>query len=105
MHDLTKQQREGLTVSAQLFLRYIAFRQIYKVLGMDQLPALKFPIRPWRLNRKRRRSSGKGGPGGEADVAEGEESCTEEKLFKKDIKIGEGRHTKINQIPQPKTLT
>ncbi|XP_011180638.1 zinc finger RNA-binding protein 2 [Zeugodacus cucurbitae] len=85
LHDLTKQQREDLTVSAQLFLRYIAFRQIYKVLGMEQLPALKFPIRPWRLNRKRRRSSGKGGPGGEADVAEGDESCTDEKVSKKDL--------------------
>lgn len=28
---LTKQQREDLTVSAQNFLRMIAFRQIYKV--------------------------------------------------------------------------
>lgn len=28
---LTKQQREDLTVSAQTFLRMIAFRQIYKV--------------------------------------------------------------------------
>ncbi|XP_017043331.2 zinc finger RNA-binding protein isoform X1 [Drosophila ficusphila] len=59
--DLTKQEREDLTVSAQLFLRYIAFRQIYKVLGMEPLPAMKFPMRPWRVNRKRRRSSGKAG--------------------------------------------
>lgn len=28
---LTKQQREDLTVSAQNFLRMVAFRQIYKV--------------------------------------------------------------------------
>lgn len=31
---LTKQQREDLTVSAQTFLRTIAFRQIYKVSGI-----------------------------------------------------------------------
>ncbi|XP_036335600.1 zinc finger RNA-binding protein 2 [Rhagoletis pomonella] len=85
LQDLTKQQREDLTVSAQLFLRYIAFRQIYKVLGMDQLPALKFPIRPWRLNRKRRRSAGKGAAGGEADAGEGEESCPDEKVSKKEV--------------------
>lgn len=30
---LTKQQREDLTVSAQTFLRMIAFRQIYKVVS------------------------------------------------------------------------
>lgn len=31
--NLTKQQREDLTVSAQQFLRFIAFRQIHKVRG------------------------------------------------------------------------
>lgn len=31
LDGLTKQQREDLTVSAQTFLRMIAFRQIYKV--------------------------------------------------------------------------
>ncbi|XP_037922384.1 zinc finger RNA-binding protein 2 isoform X1 [Hermetia illucens] len=60
LQGLSKQQREDITVSAQQFLRYIAFRQIYKVLGMDPLPAPKFQARPWRLHRKRRRS-GEGG--------------------------------------------
>ncbi|XP_067644397.1 zinc finger RNA-binding protein [Eurosta solidaginis] len=85
LHDLTKQQREDLTVSAQLFLRYIAFRQIHKVLGMDQLPVLKFPIRPWRLNRKRRRSGGKGGAAGEGDAAGGDEECSDDKKTKKEV--------------------
>lgn len=31
LQGLSKQQREDITVSAQQFLRYIAFRQIYKV--------------------------------------------------------------------------
>ncbi|XP_037805269.1 zinc finger RNA-binding protein [Lucilia sericata] len=86
LHDLSKQQREDLTVSAQLFLRYMAFRQIYKVLGMDQLPAPKFPSRPWRINRKRRRSQGKdntdGGDGG--NNADAEECASDEKIPKKD---------------------
>lgn len=38
LNGLTKQQREDITVTAQQFLRYIAFRQIHKVLGMDALP-------------------------------------------------------------------
>lgn len=73
---LSKQQREDLTVSAQQFLRMIAFRQIYKVrshqlspqsakftisllpkvLDMDALPPQKFQQRQWRFGRKRRRS-------------------------------------------------
>uniref|UniRef100_A0A6B2EGK9 Zinc finger RNA-binding protein n=1 Tax=Phlebotomus kandelakii TaxID=1109342 RepID=A0A6B2EGK9_9DIPT len=57
---LSKQQREDLTSSAQTFLRYIAFRQIHKVLGMDALPQPKFVPRQWRFNRKRRRSGTEG---------------------------------------------
>lgn len=87
LQDLTKQQREDITVSAQTFLRYIAFRQIYKVLGMEQLPAMKFPMRPWRMGRKRRRSSGKAGGAGNdesgADAADGNDaSVPEEKIPK-----------------------
>ncbi|KAM8709742.1 hypothetical protein ACLKA7_016535 [Drosophila subpalustris] len=86
LQQLTKQEREDLTVSSQLFLRYIAFRQMFKVLGMDQLPAMKYPIRPWRINRKRRRSSGKAGTSGaEADPADIEETGSDEKVAKKDI--------------------
>ncbi|XP_031621763.1 zinc finger RNA-binding protein isoform X2 [Contarinia nasturtii] len=70
---LTKQQREDLTVSAQTFLRMIAFRQIYKVLGMDLLPPQKFAVRQWRFGRKRRRSGN-----------EGAESEGDSKIVKKD---------------------
>lgn len=59
LQSLTMIDCERITCSAQQFLRYIAFRQIHKVLGMEQLPSLKFPSRPWRVNRKRRRQSGK----------------------------------------------
>ncbi|KAH8343485.1 hypothetical protein KR059_011528 [Drosophila kikkawai] len=89
--ELTKQEREDLTVSAQLFLRYIAFRQIYKVLGMEQLPAMKYPMRPWRINRKRRRSSGKAGgaPGGEAEGNDMDDTTgSDEKVAKKDAAGG-----------------
>jgi len=58
---LSKQQREDLTVSSQQFLRLFAFRQIYKVLGMEPLPAPKFQQRPWRFARKRRRSTNEAG--------------------------------------------
>ncbi|KAH8397370.1 hypothetical protein KR222_000586, partial [Zaprionus bogoriensis] len=86
LQQLTKQEREDLTVSSQLFLRYIAFRQMYKVLGMDQLPAMKYPIRPWRINRKRRRSSGKAGVSGtETDPADIEETGSDEKVPKKEV--------------------
>uniref|UniRef100_A0A182Q4U4 DZF domain-containing protein n=1 Tax=Anopheles farauti TaxID=69004 RepID=A0A182Q4U4_9DIPT len=58
---LSKQQREDITVSAQMFLRCIAFRQIYKVLGIEPLPPPKFAgNRNWRFNRKRRRSGTEG---------------------------------------------
>lgn len=59
LRGLTRQQREDITVTAQQFLRFIAFRQIHKVLGMDPLPIQKYQgNRPWKFNasRKRRRS-------------------------------------------------
>jgi zinc finger RNA-binding protein len=40
VQNITPQQREDITLSAQLCLRKVAFRQIYKILGMDELPAL-----------------------------------------------------------------
>ncbi|XP_076255875.1 zinc-finger protein 72D isoform X3 [Rhynchophorus ferrugineus] len=55
---LSAQQREDLTCSAQYALRLIAFRQIFKVLGMDPLPAPQKPFRKDRSARKRRRSGG-----------------------------------------------
>ncbi|XP_074039197.1 zinc finger RNA-binding protein isoform X2 [Leptinotarsa decemlineata] len=55
---LNAQQREDLTCSAQYALRLIAYRQIYKVLGMDPLPSPQKGFRRDRIARKRRRSGG-----------------------------------------------
>ncbi|XP_068911926.1 zinc finger RNA-binding protein isoform X6 [Tenebrio molitor] len=55
---LSAQQREDLTCSAQYALRLIAYRQIYKVLGMDPLPTQQKIFRRDRSARKRRRSGG-----------------------------------------------
>ncbi|XP_072244694.1 zinc finger RNA-binding protein isoform X2 [Leuresthes tenuis] len=54
-----EQQREDITSSAQFALRLLAFRQIYKVLGMDPLPQMnpRFNI---RNSRKRRRDNSEG---------------------------------------------
>lgn len=59
LNGMSKQQREDITMQSQQFLRFIAFRQIHKVLGMDPLPVQKYQgNRPWKFNasRKRRRS-------------------------------------------------
>ncbi len=37
VNGLTKQQREDITVTAQQYLRFIAFRQIHKVGGFDYI--------------------------------------------------------------------
>lgn len=81
--SLTKQQREDLTVSGQQFLRLIAFRQIHKVLAMEPLPQQKFQQRPWRYNRKRRRS-GTESAENESDAGDGN------KLLKKEVASAEG---------------
>ncbi|XP_055635315.1 zinc finger RNA-binding protein isoform X2 [Toxorhynchites rutilus septentrionalis] len=76
---LSKQQREDITISAQMFLRFIAFRQIHKVLGMEPLPPPKFVgNRNWRFNRKRRRSG-----------TEGADSEADGKMVKKEENKGE----------------
>jgi len=69
--ELTNQEREDITSSSQHALRLIAFRQIHKVLGMEQLP----PPKQWRFARKRRRDSSNGEAG---------EDAAEEKKDKKD---------------------
>ncbi|XP_018122041.1 zinc finger RNA-binding protein isoform X2 [Xenopus laevis] len=53
---MSDQQREDITSSAQFALRLLAFRQIYKVLGMDPLSQMnqRFNV---HNNRKRRRDS------------------------------------------------
>ncbi|XP_059159983.1 zinc finger RNA-binding protein-like isoform X2 [Physella acuta] len=61
---LTNQQREDITALAQHALRLIAFRQIHKVLGMDALPAPRFPTKRFS-NRKRRHTSSTGDEGAE----------------------------------------
>ncbi|XP_018909583.2 zinc finger RNA-binding protein isoform X4 [Bemisia tabaci] len=66
--NLTPQQREDITASAQHALRLLAFRQIHKVLGMEPLPAPppmptnKFNNRGGynRFGRKRRRDNSSG---------------------------------------------
>ncbi|XP_011057364.1 PREDICTED: zinc finger RNA-binding protein isoform X2 [Acromyrmex echinatior] len=55
--NMTSQQREDITSSAQHALRLVAFRQIHKVLGMEQLPPPKFK---GRFARKRRRDNSNG---------------------------------------------
>ncbi|CAH1796957.1 unnamed protein product [Owenia fusiformis] len=70
--QLTNQEREDITASAQHALRLIAFRQIHKVLGMDPLPVPKFAKRNFNPRKRRRTTSG----------AEGDEA--EEKKDKKD---------------------
>ena len=72
--DLTNQEREDITSSAQHALRMIAFRQIPKVLGIEALPAPK----QWRAARKRRRDSSTG---------EGEEAAEEKKDKKRSLKV------------------
>ncbi|KAK0052729.1 zinc finger RNA-binding protein-like isoform X2 [Biomphalaria pfeifferi] len=61
---LTNQQREDITALAQHALRLIAFRQIHKVLGMDPLPAPRFPTKRFS-NRKRRHTTSTGEEGAE----------------------------------------
>ncbi|XP_072394749.1 zinc finger RNA-binding protein-like isoform X3 [Diabrotica undecimpunctata] len=63
---LNAQQREDLTCSAQYALRLIAYRQIYKVLGMDPLPTPQKSFRRVGITRKRR-LSGSGQDGSESD--------------------------------------
>ncbi|KAG7205067.1 hypothetical protein KM043_005445 [Ampulex compressa] len=55
--NMTAQQREDITASAQHALRLVAFRQIHKVLGMEQLPP---PKNKGRFARKRRRDNSNG---------------------------------------------
>uniref|UniRef100_H3AX55 Zinc finger RNA-binding protein n=1 Tax=Latimeria chalumnae TaxID=7897 RepID=H3AX55_LATCH len=62
LETMNSQEREDVTASAQHALRMLAFRQIYKVLGMEQLPPQK--TRSSARNRKRRRDA--------TEAAEGE---------------------------------
>lgn len=64
--QLTSQEREEITASAQTALRMIAFRQIHQVLNMEALPPPKF-TRNGRFARKRRRDNSIG-DGGDSDT-------------------------------------
>uniref|UniRef100_A0A182M167 DZF domain-containing protein n=1 Tax=Anopheles culicifacies TaxID=139723 RepID=A0A182M167_9DIPT len=89
---LSKQQREDITNSAQTFMRWIAFRQIYKVLGILPLPPPKFAgSRNWRFNRKRRRS-GTEGNDSEAD------GC---KMVKKEEAVASGSNATASANAAP----
>ncbi|XP_012281765.1 zinc finger RNA-binding protein isoform X2 [Orussus abietinus] len=57
--NMTAQQREDITASAQHALRLVAFRQIHKVLGMEQLPPPKYK-RGFARKRRRDNSNGEG---------------------------------------------
>lgn len=72
---LTKQQREDITVSGQHYLRLIAFRKIYEVLGMDMLVLNRLGSAP-RYLRKRKRS------GTEATEGETDAAVASEKIVK-----------------------
>lgn len=53
IRSLTAQQREDITHCGQMFLRLIAFKQIFKILGMEQMSTSKLKWKFWLLNRKR----------------------------------------------------
>lgn len=72
---LTNQEREDITASAQHALRLIAFRQIYKVLGMEPLPVPKF--QRGRFNPRKRRWTNSGGEGGEGKKDKKEDESME----------------------------
>ncbi|XP_034256245.1 zinc finger RNA-binding protein isoform X2 [Thrips palmi] len=73
---LNAQQREDITASAQHALRLLAFRQVHKVLGMDQLPPNKF-VRNRHVTRKRRRE-GSGGEGNDSEAVDGKKDKKDE---------------------------
>ncbi|PSN31605.1 Zinc finger RNA-binding protein [Blattella germanica] len=73
--NMSPQQREDITASAQHALRLIAFRQIHKVLGMDPLPPPKFSR--GRFNRKRRRDNSSG-EGNDSEAGDGKKDKKED---------------------------
>lgn len=73
--NMSEQEREDITASAQHALRLLAFRQIHKVMGMDPLPPPKFI--KGRFTRKRRRDNSNG-EGMEIDGADGKKDKKDE---------------------------
>jgi len=77
--NLSSQEREEITASAQQILRLVAFRQIHKVLEMDLLPPPKFIRGPGRFNRKRRRDNSTS-DANENDGSDGKKEKKEEEV-------------------------
>ncbi|XP_043468017.1 zinc finger RNA-binding protein [Leptopilina heterotoma] len=73
---MTAQQREDITSSAQHALRLVAFRQIHKVLGMEQLPPPKYK---GRFARKRRRDNSNG-EGTDSETSKKDKKAEEVKM-------------------------
>ncbi|XP_054159584.1 zinc finger RNA-binding protein-like [Oppia nitens] len=84
---LTRQEREDITSSAQHALRLIAFRQIYKILGVDPLP---------QKQRKRRLDS-------ENDATVDTE--VENKKEKKDDTVIDNNNENTDTVTQMITIT
>ncbi|XP_074115838.1 zinc-finger protein 72D isoform X3 [Cotesia typhae] len=74
--NMTAQQREDITASAQHALRLVAFRQIHKVLGMEQLPP---PKHKGRFPRKRRRDNSNG-EGNDCEASKKDKKAEETKM-------------------------
>ncbi|XP_058792021.1 zinc finger RNA-binding protein isoform X1 [Phymastichus coffea] len=73
--NMTVQQREDITASAQHALRLVAFRQIHKVLGMEQLP----PPKHKAFTRKRRRDNSNG-EGTDSEASKKDKKAEEVKM-------------------------
>ncbi|XP_028398966.1 zinc finger RNA-binding protein-like isoform X2 [Dendronephthya gigantea] len=73
--EMTAQEREDITSTAQNYLRLHAFRQLHKVLGIDPIPASKFRGRYGRGARFKRRREDSGLADGSAkkEKKDGEE--------------------------------
>jgi zinc finger RNA-binding protein len=89
--NLKNQQREELTASAQMALRLLAFKQIYKILGMDKLEFVSNATNN-RMPKKRQHTS--------------EDNETNEKKGKKEDETSTGTATTAAAIvPTPMSQT
>ncbi|CAD6184812.1 unnamed protein product [Caenorhabditis auriculariae] len=75
LQSLTKKQKDDLTVSANEFIRLIAFNQFYKVLGMERLPDVRPSI---TSDRKRPNEGSVNGDEVKKDKKDGDEEMPEE---------------------------
>lgn len=93
--EVSMQEREDLTASAQHALRLTAFRQLHKVLGIDPLPAgPKFRRnRGGRTFKRRREDSGQGEEGAKKEKKEGEGESVAESM---EVSSGGGAEAKTD---------